>query len=259
MALESAHFHQHLAVNTTLSPKTGYSMFCVCVCVSDIGQMACGRISATLSSSSIWVPFQVGSKASAIKERPHQRAEQYGHSGKNRRGFAKSSARGGFFPLLRCQGGRLCYLSRNERREKWKEASALQHAESPETRGEFLHPKQTVRDVMLHAQLHPLSEMSRRGHIYYFRKKSTNIESPHPPPRTISINSGQHIGLVMWFVMTKHFQQRCAAQKPLVTSSKFPLNKLSQWLSQCAGINCWFSSRPIIPEPPVEIDLMANT
>lgn len=160
--------------------------------------MACGRIPATLPLFSIWVPFQVSSEVSIIKERPHQRAEQYGHSWKD------AEVRRRFFPLFLCQGGRPCNLSPI----KLKEESKSRRLSMPNLQNRH-------------------RAMSWRGRVYYFRKESTDIESPiHRREQSLQVQANVLV-LVVWFVMTKHFQQHYRTRKPLMPDT----DDVSHWLS----------------------------
>ncbi|KAF5904564.1 Uncharacterized protein DAT39_005746, partial [Clarias magur] len=84
-----------------------------------LGQMACGRIPAALSLSSIWVPFQVGSKADEHhKKHPHQSAQQYGHSGKNAEVLLKPQSGEDSFLCYRAKVAVCVTFRRNEPREE---------------------------------------------------------------------------------------------------------------------------------------------
>lgn len=210
-----------LSVNVDLSLKAGYV---VCVRVT---YRTDGMWTHPFSLSSVWVPFQVGSKASTIKEHPHQRAQQYGHSGKTAEVLLKP--RSGEDSFL-CYCAKVCvtFHRKNKERNERVDARACRISR---THSEFLHHKQnsseTVQDVILHAQFHLLSKSVIPRAYLLFPKGKRKHHLPYPPPRTISRSSGQRIGLVMRSVMTKHFRQHSTTRKPLMTSAKFPLNKVS--------------------------------
>lgn len=119
-----------------------------------------------------------------------------------------------------------------ERTEREMKESTLQHAESPEPTASFFITNKTelrncARCDAARATPSPNQGVKPRAYLLFLKGKRKH-QLPHPVPRTISLTSSQHIGLVMRFVMTKHFQQHSRTRKPLVTSAKFPPNKVSQ-------------------------------
>lgn len=223
-------------LNTRLSfaPSLKISTYCstqpqgrVCiirlsVSVSDLGQMACGRIPATLSLSSIWVPFQVGSKAGEHHKRAStSKSPTIWPLRKKRRGFAKAPVRRGFFPVLPCQGSRLCYLSQNEPREEWK-TRTLRHEEFPQPAASFFITNKTVQDVVLHVQPDPMCHIED---IYVSAERKAQTETPtSTAENNLKQVRANILVLAMRFVMTK---QHSRTRKPLVTRCKFSLNKVS--------------------------------
>lgn len=170
---------KHFAVNIALSPGPRQGMLCECE-------------SEIYRTDGMWthshdplLVLHLGAFPGRKQSEHHKKASTSKSPTiwplrKNRRGFAKASVRRGFFPLLPCQGSRLCYLSQKELREKWKSRrSSMPNLQNPQrvSSSQIKQSCETVQDVMLHAQLHPRTRVSSRGHIYYFWKESANINS----------------------------------------------------------------------------------
>lgn len=144
---------KHLAANTALSPKAGYVLHvCMYVCVR-------------YRTDGIWMhtrdPLLVLHLGAfpGRKQSEHHKWASTSKSWtiwpvrKNGRGFAKASVRRGFFPLLPCQGGRLCYLSQKELRANRKSRRSsvlnLQNPQRDSSSQNTKHSRETVQDVML--------------------------------------------------------------------------------------------------------------
>lgn len=122
--------------------------------------------------------------------------------------------RRGSFPLFLCQGCCPCYLSPIKLREKLKS-----------------------RRLSMPNLQNRHRAMSRRWRIYYFRKGKHGHRLPHPPPRTISPSSGQHIGFGGVICHDETFSN--TTRMPLMPDT----DEVSHWLSRCSRWMLLYHSR----------------
>lgn len=191
-----------------------------------------------------------GRKYTAIKECPHQRAEQYGHSGKTAEVLLKPRSGEDSF---------LCYPAKvavcvTFHRKNWErnervaaQACRISKTHSGVSSSQTKHSSETVQDGMLHAQLHPQSKVSCRGHIYYFRKESTNIDSHiHHREQSLQVRANR---LVCWCDLSWRniFNSTAELGSPSSLEQSFHWINFTVALGAFVSItrSCWFSWWPL--------------